>query len=107
MIRFVRLALGVVCLSHVFINASSGQDGPSVSVSDAIAMTRLGDSRYFQGAAVSDIPVAHFSPDKSRFVVILRSAELADNANEYTMLVFKSDQIFETSKPAATFRMKS
>ena len=78
-------------------NRSSGAVGP-VTVDDAIAMTRLGDSDYFSGTP-SKGRVAHFSPDASHFLVLLRKGNVQNNSNDFSLLLFRTANAFQSPQP--------
>jgi dipeptidyl aminopeptidase/acylaminoacyl peptidase len=69
---------------------SSGK-GP-VTVADAIRMTRLAESRYELGSPSKGL-VAHFSPDGSKFVVVLKKGDLEKNTNVYSMLLWRTSSL--------------
>jgi dipeptidyl aminopeptidase/acylaminoacyl peptidase len=83
--------------------AQEGQNRRAVTVADAIEMTRLG------GLGYSWIPdhVAQFSPDRSKFVVILRKGKLEENTNEYSILMWLTGQVFDSSRPRVLLTMTS
>ncbi len=60
-----------------------------VTVRDAIEMWKLADPGYFLGAPPSG-RVATFSPDGSRFIVVLRRGDVASNTNRYVMLLWNT-----------------
>jgi dipeptidyl aminopeptidase/acylaminoacyl peptidase len=66
-----------------------------VTVSDVIRMTRLGDPEYDNGHISAGL-VAKFSPDGKQFVVILRKGNLVHNTNEYSLLLWRADQLFHS-----------
>src|ERR1700728_1859410 len=63
-----------------------GQRRP-VTVADAITMTEFEDPNYNVGRLGG--PVAQFSPDGRRFVILVRRGDLERNANKYSLLLFK------------------
>ena len=83
-------------------------DGPvrPVTMVDAISMTRLADPEYVNGAA-SRGRVAQFSPDGKQFVIIVRRGNLAQNTNEYEMLLWKCDRIGDQDFPRRILKMES
>jgi hypothetical protein len=90
---------------------SSGQQGKpqrsqrAVTVTDAIEMTRLGDPSYFNNSPV--FQVANFSPDGTRFIVILTKGDLKHNTNRYSLLLFKASRVFNSPKPEVILTMSS
>jgi dipeptidyl aminopeptidase/acylaminoacyl peptidase len=77
-----------------------------VSAADFIEMARFGDSLYNDGAP-SKGRVAKFSPDGKRFVVILRKGNLQTNANDYSLVLFETDEIFRKPNPVVLVSMSS
>ncbi len=69
-----------------------------VTVPDTVRMTKLGDWRYYWGASSAG-RVAQFSPDGSKFVVVLRKGNLEQNTNEFSLLLWNTDEVF--GSPAA------
>src|ERR1700761_3170374 len=65
-----------------------------VCVEDAIAMSRLADPSYFRGVA-SEGRVAHFSPDGSRFFVMVRKGDISSDSNLYSVYLFETAHLFE------------
>ena len=77
-----------------------------VTVADAIQMTRLGDQSYTDGGPSKGV-VAKFSPDGKRFVVLLRKGNLENNTNEYSLILFETDEVFQSPKPRVLLSMSS
>jgi hypothetical protein len=77
-----------------------------VTVADFIQMTRLGDPQYNAGAASKGL-VAKFSPDGKRFVVVLRRGNLETNTNEYSLILFETDEVFHSPNPRVLLSMSS
>ena len=77
-----------------------------VTVPDFIQMTRLGDPQYNDGAPSTGL-VAKFSPDGKRFVVVLRKGNLETNANEYSLILFNTDEVFRSPNPRVLLSMSS
>ncbi len=74
-----------------------------VTVADSIQMTRVAgppDVRHrYTGGVVSDFAV--FSPDGKRFVIVVRKGNLEQNTMDYSMLLFATENVFETPTPKA------
>jgi dipeptidyl aminopeptidase/acylaminoacyl peptidase len=71
-----------------------------VSVADAIRMTRIagtGALESYSGGLSADF--ASFSPDGKRFVFLVKKGNLEQNTNEYSMLLFETDKVFQSPKP--------
>lgn len=77
-----------------------------ITVEDTIRMTKLGDPYYFGG--VSSVGrVAQMSPDRSKFVIVLRSGNLEQNTNEYSMLLWNANTALTSAAPQVILRMSS
>jgi len=83
-------------------NLPQGQSSPPssrpVTVTDAITMTQLGEPAYFRGFPSRGL-VAHFSPDDKKFVTILMKGDLAHNTNEYSILLWRTDESLLVTTP--------
>jgi hypothetical protein len=79
------------------------QSRRAVTVADSIQMTYIGspDSRY------SDSPAAIFSPNGKQFVVVTRRGNIANNANEYSLLLFHSADALRGAKPQVLLNWSS
>ncbi len=77
-----------------------------VTVPDSIRTTRLGDRLYDWGAPSKGL-VAKFSPDGKRFVVVLRRGNLETNTNEYSLILFETDEVFRSPNPRVLLSMSS
>jgi len=71
--------------------------GRPVTVADAIQMTRVAGSGYPGSRLQSEFAV--FSPDGSRFVVVVSKGDLSKDANEYSLLLFRSADTFTHGAP--------
>jgi len=76
------------------------------TVADSIQMIRLGDVKYTDGWPSKGI-VAKFSPDGKQLVVILKKGNLEANTNEYSLILFKTTELFETPKPRVLVSLAS
>jgi hypothetical protein len=74
-----------------------------VTVADSIQMNRVAGSALtrarYAGASSSDFAV--FSPDGKQFVVVLKRGNLEKNTNDYSMLLFETDKVFDRPVPKA------
>jgi len=77
-----------------------------VTVADSIRMTRLGDRLYDWGGSSKGL-VAKFSPDGKRFVVVLRKGNLETNTNDYSLLLFETNEVFSSPSPRVLLSMSS
>ena len=71
-----------------------------VTMADAIKMTRFADPNL-------DGRVAQYSPDGTKFVVVLRKGDLNSNTNEYSILLWRTNELFRSPKPEVLVRMSS
>ncbi len=77
-----------------------------VTVADVIRMKTLWDSSWVDGRPPKD-NVAIFSPDKERFVVVIKSGDLVRNVNEYSIALFRSAEVFRHPAPEILITMSS
>ena len=76
--------------------APAGFTKRPVTVQDSIQMTRLGNP-----------DVAKFSPDGKRFVVVLKKGNLENNTNEYSLILFETDEVLHSPNPRLLLSMAS
>jgi dipeptidyl aminopeptidase/acylaminoacyl peptidase len=69
-------------------------------------MVRLGDPAYHEGRNMNDHPVP-FSPDGSKFILVLRQADILSNTNVYSAYLYYCAGIFEHPQSKLLFRMAS
>lgn len=77
-----------------------------IRVADAIEMTQWADRNYAAGGS-SKGRVGIFSPDGSRFVVVLKKGNLTANTNEFSILLFETEASPQISKPQLLVTMSS
>jgi hypothetical protein len=86
-------------------NSSTFRSRPATVV-DSIEMTRVaGDTHY--DSAPPYPPLAYFSPDGSRFIVVLRKGNLQHNTNDYSMVMFETARAFDSPLPEMLAVMSS
>jgi hypothetical protein len=78
--------LGLAAQGYAAADELKTQENRAVTVEDAIEMTRLADPGYLGGGGSAG-RVAIFSPDKSRFAVVLRKGH---NSNEYSLILWQT-----------------
>src|SRR5437762_10034775 len=61
----------------------------SITVRDAIELTRLADPDYFHNSG-SKGRVPLFSPDGKLFLILLRKGNLEKNTNEFSLLLYRT-----------------
>jgi dipeptidyl aminopeptidase/acylaminoacyl peptidase len=69
-------------------------------------MTRLADYTYRQGGDPKG-RVAQFSPDGKQFVIVLRKGNLRKNTNEYSLVLYRTADVFHSPKPNLLVTMSS
>lgn len=65
---------------------------------DAIEMTNLGDPDYWHHNQ-SVGRVAHFSPDQTQMVIVLRRGNLSEGVTEYSLLHYRSKDLLQVPAP--------
>ncbi len=106
-IRIVLTAQTLVAQVAAQPSAAAGvATARAVTIADCIEMTKLGDPQYYNGASSNGL-VAHYAPDATRFVVVLRRGDLHDNTNEYSLLMWRTADLFTRSRPEVVLTMKS
>lgn len=72
-----------------------------VTVEDTICMTRIAgplDASAYRGAGPTS-GFAVFSPNGKRFVIVISKGNLAKNTNDYSLLLFRTADIFRSPTP--------
>lgn len=69
-------------------------------------MTVWADLQYFLGGSPDD-RVGIFSPDREKFIVVVRRGNLEDNTNEYSLLLFRTKEAFNNPQPEVLITMSS
>ena len=69
-----------------------------VTMTDAIQMTQFGDPWYLRGLSAKH-KVAGFSPNGSRFVIVIKKGNLDKNTNDYSLLLFRTADAFHSPSP--------
>jgi len=106
----IELALFAAGLFLVFTSglvfASQQNARRPVTVPDVIRMTRLADSLYFNGEP-SQGRVAIYSPDGTQFAVVVRTGNVEQNTNTFTLYIFRTEDVFSKKEPTAVLTMVS
>jgi dipeptidyl aminopeptidase/acylaminoacyl peptidase len=82
------------------IGKETGDGKRPVTVKDAIEMTRSVDELRNQ-------PIAHYSPDGQKFVAILRRGNLEQNTNDFSMLLWRTNEVFNSPAPEVLVTLSS
>jgi dipeptidyl aminopeptidase/acylaminoacyl peptidase len=110
--RFALLAAGPM---NLWFSLSAipvaGQEPPQkrpATVEDAIRMVRIAghlSNLSYEGALTENF--AYFSPDRKQFVVILKKGNLETNTNDYSLVLFRTDEAFSSPTPRSLVTMNS
>ena len=94
-----------IVISGMTAGTGVGSVPRPVTVADGIAMTRAADVN----ASDSDSPnsVAHFSPDGGRFILLLEKGNLERNTVDYSIYLFPTANVSNSSKPKPLLTMAS
>jgi WD40 repeat protein len=77
-----------------------------VTIVDSIGMNLIADDSYYAGYSLVG-PVAKFSPDGRNFVVVLRKGNLKTNTNDYSLLLWRTNTVYESPAPERLLIMSS
>jgi len=103
----IHIVLGAVVAAPAQVAAAPvplSQGKRPVTVADAVAMSQNGD-RIQAGRYAAQGDVGHFSPDGSKFYVITEKGNLANDTTEFSLLVFKTADAFNSPVPLAVVTM--
>jgi dipeptidyl aminopeptidase/acylaminoacyl peptidase len=78
------------------------------TVEDAIRMVRIAghlSNLSYEGALTENF--AYFSPDRKQFAVILKKGNLETNTNDYSLVLFRTDEVFSSPTPRTLVTMGS
>jgi dipeptidyl aminopeptidase/acylaminoacyl peptidase len=70
-----------------------------VTVADVIEMTQI--------VTLDDDPLASFSPDGARVIVVVKKGNLRDNTNEYSILLWKTKELMSGVPPRSLLTLGS
>jgi hypothetical protein len=90
-------------------DAAVGAQRRPATVADLVSMVRPGDPLYeadFIGKNVAD-KIALFSPDQERFIVLLKKGNIDDNTNRYSILLWRTGEVFKNPKADEIFALSS
>lgn len=110
---FAKIGLGIVLFvtSAQFVNADevgkqASKSRRPVTVADTISMTQTGDQSYLDSFAKAG-NVAYFSPDGRRFAFITKKGNLENDTVEYALLVFQSQEVFNSPRAELVAKLAS
>jgi hypothetical protein len=75
---------------------------------DAIRMVRIagrGAMSSYAGTLIEDF--AYFSPDRKLFVIVVKKGNLETNANDYSLLLFRASEAFDSPRPKVLASLSS
>jgi len=107
-----RLCLRILLVdwaSILFLSfAVSGQGTPSpgkrpIRVADCVGMAKLELVDNLSGAP----SIVQFSPDGEQFVVVLKKANIEADTNDFSLLLYRTADVFPTPKPDVLLRRSS
>jgi dipeptidyl aminopeptidase/acylaminoacyl peptidase len=79
-----------------------------VTEEDAIRMTRIaGHEAINSYAGMLTEDFAYFSPNRKQFVIVLKKGNLEENTNDYSLLLYKTSEVFDSPKPRILATMRS
>ena len=71
-----------------------------------IEMTRWADHDYFLGGE-SRGRIGLFSPDRKRFIIVVKKGNIERNTVDYSLLLFRTKSVFQSPKPQVLLKMSS
>ena len=77
-----------------------------VRVADAISMAIPGDPEYYAGGTIKN-RLAKFSQNGKRFVIVLRKGNSENNTNEFSLLLWNTDEVFRHDRPVKLLSMST
>jgi len=98
--------LGLAAQGYAAGDELKAKENRAVTVEDAIEMTRLADPGYLGGGSSAE-RVAIFSPDKSRFAVVLRKGHISTNSNEYSLILWQTREVFGSAEHEVVLTIES
>lgn len=99
------LLLTLLCVSAA-TSESATEGKRRISVPDTIRMVSWVNESYFLGGQ-PDGPVGLFSPSGAQFVILVARGNIESNTNEYSLLLFRTGDVFRTPKPRVLISLSS
>ena len=85
---------------------STAKSGRVVTVADSVTMSQvLNPSGEATPSAATDVSL--FSPDGGKVVVLTKRGNLEANTNDYSILVWRTDKLFNSAKPEILLTLSS
>jgi len=107
--RHVAISILTCCVLPVAVSGRSGiaeDTKRPITVPDVIQMTVFGNLGYLGGISFKH-NVAQFSPDGKRFFIVLRKGNLEKNTNDYSILLFRSEEAIQSKSPVILASLSS
>lgn len=105
--KFFGLLLFCWSLSSALAQASFAPgEKRRVAVADTIEMTQWVNDAYFVQAP-ADGPVALFSPDQQKFLILVKGGNIARNTVEYSLLLYRTREALQAPRPDVLLTMSS
>jgi hypothetical protein len=108
-VKYILLTAAAIAVAIVIaISGASAGDAPAraFTVADSIEMTTLGDPEYWHHN-MSLGRVAHYSPDNTKVVIVLRRGNLAEGTTQYSLLLYEVGNLLREPEPQTILRMPS
>ncbi len=83
------------------------QDNPTTSKRPITVADVVETTRAITYGPDSSVHVAWFSPDGRQFVVLVRKGNVQQNTNDFSLLLYRTDEAFESPKPNIVVTMSS
>ena len=99
------LATGIVCTATAS-GSDHEQQKKSITVADTIRMTTVPETQY-AAEDESKSRIALFSPDGKRLVIVTEHGLLDSNEREFSILMFRTDDLFRSPTPNVLLSMRS
>jgi dipeptidyl aminopeptidase/acylaminoacyl peptidase len=102
MFVFVILLI-IICANPSVLSAQSREWGAAAQNGDTSRPAEVADS--IRMTIMTGGP--SFSPDGKKFVVVIRKGNLRRNTNDYSLLIWKTEEVFHPSSPNVLLTMSS
>lgn len=103
---FLLLGVSVVAGASHANEKDSQAEKRRVTVPDTIEMMQWADHDYFLGGE-SRGRIGLFSPDRKQFIVTVKKGNIERNTVDYSLLLFRTNSVFQSPKPQVLVKMSS
>ncbi len=97
----------IVQLCTVILIWASVATGDEQAVPEEIRTVTVADIIRIVEIDGSGSDVARFSPDGQRFVITVKKGNITSNTNDYSLLLFRSDRVFQSPVPLSLVSFSS